>query len=225
MQAKGHQGEVFGVEWNHINKRTLLTASNDKTIGLWDAQSLQQGPVKRFVHDHTVYAAIWHPTHDSIFGSCSGDQTCRVWDLRSGKDVKRIHAHQNEILSMDFNKYENFVATAGSDNMIKLWDLRATSDMPIMILTAHTLAVRRIKFSPYHANILASGSYDMSTIVWDCNLQRPMNKFDNHSEFVVGLDFSMIREGYLATASWDKSFGVMRIDENPRSVQMAAGMM
>ena len=70
-----------------------------------------------------MYSAIWHPTHESIFGSCSGDQTARVWDLRTGKDVKRIHAHTNEILSMDFNKYENFLATAATDNTIKVWDL------------------------------------------------------------------------------------------------------
>lgn len=115
----------------------ILTASFDKTIKLWDAETLNTGPRQGFQHDFTVYAAVWHPTHESIFGSCSGDQTCRVWDLRSGKDVKRIHAHQNEILSMDFNKYENFVATASTDNTIKVWDLRATTDSPIMILTGH----------------------------------------------------------------------------------------
>ena len=70
---------------------------------------------------------------------------------------------------MDFNKYENFLATSSTDNTIKVWDLRATSDQPIMILTGHTLAVRKIKFSPFHANILASTSYDMSSILWDCN--------------------------------------------------------
>ena len=93
-----------------------------------------------------------------------------MWDLRSGKDVKRIHAHQNEVLSMDFNKYENFVATSSADNMVKVWDLRATSDSPIMILQGHQLAVRRVKFSPYHANVLASASYDMSVQIWDCNV-------------------------------------------------------
>ena len=52
----------------------------------------------------------------------------RIWDLRSGKDVKRIHAHFNEVLCMDFNKYENFVATGSTDNTIKVWDLRSTTD-------------------------------------------------------------------------------------------------
>lgn len=94
-----------------------------------------------------------------------------------------------------------------------------------MILTGHQLAVRRIKFSPFHANVLASGSYDMSTIVWDCNTQAPMNRFDMHSEFVVGLDFSMFREGQFATASWDKSVAVLRIDDNPRTVLQAAGLV
>lgn len=116
---------------------------------------------------------------------------------------------------MDFNKYENFVATASTDNFIKLWDLRATTDSPIMILQGHQLAVRRIKFSPYHANILASASYDMSTLIWDCNIQRPMNRFDHHTEFVVGLDFNMHQEGLLATGSWDKSICTLKIDDNP----------
>jgi len=51
----------------------VLTASFDKTIGLWDATQLQAGPKQRFLHDFTVYEAKWHPTHESIFGSCSGD--------------------------------------------------------------------------------------------------------------------------------------------------------
>jgi peroxin-7 len=82
----------------------------------------------------------------------------RIWDTRTGKDVKRIHAHMNEVLSCDFNKYENFIATSSTDSSIKLWDLRSTIDSPIMTLKGHQLAVRKIKFSPFHANILASGS-------------------------------------------------------------------
>ena len=158
-------------------------------VKVWDATKMAQ--LQEFSHEFTAYSAIWHPTHESILGSCSGDQTMRIWDLRQGKDVKRIHAHSNEVLSMDFNKYENLVATCSTDFTIKVWDLRSTSEQPIMMLTAHTLPVKKIKFSPYHANILASGSYDMSTIIWDCNTQQVVNRFDNHTEFVVGLDFNL----------------------------------
>lgn len=131
--------------------------NNERTIKLWDI-NMMAGSERTFQHDFVVYQAVWHPTHESIFGSCSGDSTVRVWDIRSGKDVKRIHAHQNEVLSCDFNKYENFIATSSTDNTIKLWDLRSTIESPIMTLTSHKLAVRKIKFSPFHANILASAS-------------------------------------------------------------------
>jgi peroxin-7 len=94
-----------------------------------------QGSESTFAHEFVVYSAIWHPTHESIFGSCSGDQTARIWDIRVGKDVKKIHAHGNEVLSMDFNKYENYIATSSTDNTIKLWDLRSTVQAPIMTLT------------------------------------------------------------------------------------------
>ena len=164
-----------------------------------------------FAHDFGVYQAIWHPTHESIFGSCSGDQTIRIWDLRTGKDVKKIHAHSNEVLSCDFNKYENFIASSCTDGSIRLWDLRSTIESPIMTLTGHQLAVRKIKFSPYHANILASASYDMSVIIWDCNNQKPVNKFEQHTEFVLGLDFNLFVERQMATASWDKTVQIVKI--------------
>jgi len=108
--------------------------------------------------------------------------------------VKKINAHGNDVLSIDFNKYENFIATSSTDNLIKIFDLRSGTDMPMMIFSGHQLAVRKIKFSPYHANILASSSYDMSIRIWDCNNQMQVNKFDQHTEFVTGLDFNLFVE-------------------------------
>ena len=84
-----------------------------------------------------------------------------------------------------------------------------------MMLTGHQLAVKKIKFSPFHANIMASTSYDMSVIIWDCNTQRPMNRFDHHTEFVVGVDWSLYQEGLFAAASWDKSVSILNITDSP----------
>ena len=97
----------------------------------------------------------------------------RVWDVRTGKDVKVIKAHSNEILSFDFNKYDNLIASGSTDNTIRIWvgfpsrllsltpcqDLRSKMNEPLAVLSRHQLAVRRVKFSPYHSNVLASASY------------------------------------------------------------------
>ena len=57
---------------------------------------------------------------------------------------------------------------------------------------------------------------DMSVLIWDCNTQRPINRFDHHTEFVVGLDFNLFVEKQLATASWDKSCSIFKYDDNPK---------
>ena len=55
MMSKGHAGEVFSVEWNHINKRTILSGSFDRTVKLWEAEKLAAGPIASFDHEFTVY--------------------------------------------------------------------------------------------------------------------------------------------------------------------------
>ena len=89
-----------------------------------------------------------------------------------------------------------------------------------MTLSGHLLGVKKIKFSPYHAYILISVSNDMSTIVWDTSeISNPqINRFDHHTEFVVGLDWNIFVEKQIATTSWDKKTSVFNFDENPQLV-------
>ena len=57
--------------------------------------------------------------------------------------------------------------------------------MPIFWLVPHSK----------NQNTLLIFSYsDMSVHIWDCNVQRVINKFDQHTEFVVGLDFNLFIE-------------------------------
>jgi peroxin-7 len=65
----------------------------------------------------------------------------------------------------------------------------------------------------------------MSVNIWDCNVQRVINKFDHHTEFVVGLDFNLFVEKQLATASWDKTCTVFRYDDNPKTLMGGAPVL
>lgn len=49
-----HTGDVYSVEWSHINKRKILSSSYDRTIKLWDI-NMVTGSEQTFAHDFVVY--------------------------------------------------------------------------------------------------------------------------------------------------------------------------
>jgi WD40 repeat protein len=58
---------------------------------------------------------------DKIFASSSADGTLRIWDItKPAKEVIGIR-DVDEILSCDFNKYQEVIASACKDRTIKLW--------------------------------------------------------------------------------------------------------
>jgi len=87
---------------------------------------------------------------------------------------------------------------------VRLWDLRSPAQ-PVQQLASHTFAVRRVRFCPHSASQLLSASYDMSVCLWDVvtATHRPQHQYNHHSEFVLGVEWSLFEEGVLASCGWD----------------------
>ena len=84
-------------------------------------------------HNAPVEDVAWHKFHKNIFGSCSDDRLLMIWDLReksnSAKGDKKplfeIVAHTNEVYSLDFSPFNEFLLLSGSaDETASVWDLR-----------------------------------------------------------------------------------------------------
>lgn len=60
-----------------------------------------------------------------MFASVGNDGALKIWDMKSPKYViAGIKAHNADILTCDFNKYDELIATGSADKTIKIWDLR-----------------------------------------------------------------------------------------------------
>lgn len=165
-----------------------------------------------------IYDVVWCPHNNFLFASTSEDRQFLLWDCRkpsnqinsgqgsNGGSILSIAAHQHEILSCDFSKYDhNLVATGSCDTTVKLWDLRKI-EKPVTVMAGHKYAVRRIKFSPHHPTMIMSVSYDMTAVFWDF-MATPnpiLARYDQHTEFVVGCSFNMFIENLVATCGWDE---------------------
>ncbi|PPS05332.1 hypothetical protein GOBAR_AA15333 [Gossypium barbadense] len=129
-----------------------------------------------------------------------------------------IPGHEHEILSCDWNKYDEcLIASASVDKSIKIWDVR-NYRVPVSVLNGHGYAVRKIKFSPHRRNLIVSCSYDMTVCLWDFMIEDALvGRYDHHTEFAVGVDLSVLVDGLMASTGWDELVYVWQQGMDPRA--------
>lgn len=120
-----------------------------------------------------------------------------------------VPAHQAEILSCDWCKYnENLLVTGAVDCSLRGWDLRNVRQ-PVFELLGHTYAIRRVKFSPFYASVLASCSYDFTVRFWNFSKPNPLlETVEHHTEFTCGLDLSLQSPTQVADCAWDETIKI-----------------
>eukprot|EP01063_Lacrimia_lanifica_P025196 TRINITY_DN32974_c0_g1_i1.p2 TRINITY_DN32974_c0_g1~~TRINITY_DN32974_c0_g1_i1.p2 ORF type:complete len:354 (+),score=98.90 TRINITY_DN32974_c0_g1_i1:76-1137(+) len=198
------QGEVYSCHWNQVSKQVFATGCWNREIKIWNAQTCQ--PVRTYQeHMKELYCVKWSPKNNDMMASCSGDGMFKVWDARQPKSLLSHPGHGGEIiLSCDWNKYDpNVLVTSGVDRMVKMWDIRRPQQ-PLLLLRGHQSAVRTVKCSPHSRNLILSGGYDFQLCLFDTARQQPLSqRYVQHKEFIVGLDFALDAPGVVASTGWD----------------------
>jgi peroxin-7 len=207
----GHSAETYSVDWNIHQKNLIVSASWDRTVKVWDLVS--HGAAIRTIPTHTgiVYESKWSPRDSDLFASVGGDGKLVVSSMKTPSPVMTLPGNA-ELLCVDWNKYrENIIATGGVDRCVRIWDLRHCGS-PLHVMDQNLLAVRRVKWSPFVENQLMSCSYDMSVKIWENG--GLIQTFNHHSEFAVGIDYSVLRKGLVASTGWDRQVAVWQVGQN-----------
>src|SRR5207249_4596043 len=107
--------------------------------------------------------------------------------------------HEGQVWGVTFSPPDGkFLATAGVDNTVKVWD---ADGQVVLTFTKHTSRVHVVAFSPGDGRLVASGGADQTVKVWERATGKELFSSAEHSDYVFGMAFS--RDGrYLASASW-----------------------
>ncbi|NMC20198.1 MAG: hypothetical protein GYA33_07220, partial [Thermogutta sp.] len=99
--------------------RRIVTASGDKTAGVWDAQT---GERLLVLGGHTglVWSAAFSPDARRIV-TASADKTAGVWDAQTGERLLVLQGHTECVNSAGFSPGGRRIVTASSDNTAIIW--------------------------------------------------------------------------------------------------------
>ncbi|MEG4504465.1 AAA-like domain-containing protein [Microcoleus sp. F6_B4] len=103
------------------------------------------------------------------------------------KERNSLEGHSNSVWSVAFSPDGKTLASASSDNTIKLWNLQ--SQKPIATLTGHSNEVLSVAFSP-DGKTLASASRDKTIKLWHLETQKPIATLRGHNNPVLSVAFS-----------------------------------
>jgi peroxin-7 len=251
QEWREHTREVFSVHWNLVAKDRFCSSSWDGTVKIWSPQRAQS--LLTLATHSCTYSAAFSPHSPDIVSCVASDSYIRVFDLRtpaaSNHLTVQIPIHgaattssplkpgfpsvpaspsPSEALTHDWNKYRHSVlATAGVDQTIRTFDIRAPHQGPLAAMIGHEYAVRKLAWSPHLSHVLLSASYDMTCRVWgdgsdagtlgrDDDVMRTgpitgpvmgteLGRMGRRTEFVTGVDWCLFgTEGWCASCGWDE---------------------
>ena len=144
--------------------------------------------VRRFIgHRRPINGVSVSADGRSIL-SGSDDKTARLWDVGSGREVRRLD-HTEPVAAVAFAPSGKKVLTA-SGNLIRLWDVTAGTELGQF--AGHTGPVQCVAFSA-DGRYIVSGSQDTTVRVWEVEGRREHRLLAGHEKAVTGV--AMTRDG------------------------------
>jgi Tol biopolymer transport system component len=152
--------------------RRIATASGDKTVKLWNAETGQL--IRTFTgHTGTVFSVAFNPNGMRL-ASGSLDETVKLWNAETGQEIRTITGHSGNIISITFSPDGTRLASGSLDKTVKLWN--AETGQVIRTMTGHSSNVHFVAFSSGGARII-SVSYG-AIKVFDANTGREISNID-----------------------------------------------
>ncbi|KAI9800680.1 MAG: hypothetical protein M1825_004002 [Sarcosagium campestre] len=151
---KEHKQPVWATKFSPSDSTTLLSASDDKTLRLWDLPS--QVSTKTFVgHADYVRAASFLPGSSSnTIVSGSYDGTVRLWDPRARAGAAMTFKHAAPVESvLSLPSATTILASAG--NTISVLDIVAGK--PLSLLKNHQKTVTSLCLASRGTNVVSGG--------------------------------------------------------------------
>jgi WD40 repeat protein len=115
--------------------------------------------------NHTTRAySVAFSRDGKVLASASWDGTIKLWDTRSGRELRTLAGHGWGVYKAVFNPDGKQLASASRDGTVKIWDVASGANTRTLL--AESMAVKSVAWSP-DGRLLASSGNDGVVKLWD----------------------------------------------------------
>ncbi|EMR10089.1 hypothetical protein PNEG_01838 [Pneumocystis murina B123] len=151
-----HKLPVHVAKFSPYCLTTFLSASDDKTIRIWDLPTSTETCILQGNNDYIRAADFLSMSHVVLSGCYDG--TVRLWDIRMPEkknEIKNLN-HGKSVDAVLSLKDGSIILSAGGP-VIKVWDMISGKNMPLKIIRNHQKSVICLSKNNENSRILSGG--------------------------------------------------------------------
>jgi WD40 repeat protein/serine/threonine protein kinase len=119
--------------------------------------------------------------------SGGADHAVRLWDVESGRELRRFVGHKAVVTSVVFSPDGRLALSGSHDRTVRLWEVESGKE--VRLFQGHTDRVEEVAISPDGRRAL-SGGHDETVRLWELESGRELRRFEGKGGLVRSVAFS-----------------------------------
>jgi U3 small nucleolar RNA-associated protein 15 len=152
--AHAHKQAVHAVRWNPSVLTELMSASDDRTVRVWDLTE-DMPKWTGIGHEDYVRSGCYLPGQDSVIASGSYDQTVRIWDTRQPGNGRSAMVFKHAAPIEDLIPLSSSLLASAAGNEVTVLNLVAGKAQHI--IRSHQKAVTALSTAQNDSRLLTGG--------------------------------------------------------------------
>eukprot|EP00041_Stephanoeca_diplocostata_P007317 m.102617 g.102617 ORF g.102617 m.102617 type:complete len:344 (-) comp16825_c0_seq1:158-1189(-) len=176
----------------------------DNVVSIYniDQQARDPGAVAQELGGHAGYISCCRFISDEQMVTSSGDMSCGLFDIPSGRRLKSFLGHAGDVMFLSLGPTNSTFVSASCDATAKLWDIRERDGRAAQTFVGHESDINAISYFP-DGQCFATGSDDGTCRLFDVRADQEVNRYQEPSikSGVTSVAFSA--SGRLLFAGYD----------------------
>nr|XP_054749635.1 WD repeat-containing protein 48-like [Lytechinus pictus] len=158
---KKHRSGVNALQFDPVLNR-LYSAGRDSIVRIWNLADEKEQYVQSMEHHTDWVNDVVLCCGGRTLISASSDTTVKVWNAHKGFCMSTLRTHKDYVKALAYAKDKEWVASAGLDKQIFLWDVNTLTALTATNNTVTTSSLNGQKDSIYSLAMNQSGSVIIS---------------------------------------------------------------